>query len=195
MSSFVCPYCRTLISGESATCNGCATQYHLDCSAEAGGCIMPGCAGRANDVAIVGTPQGLTCHACSAALEESFKFCRRCGASRNLTAPAPQVSSITAGATRRCSLCGTEASASAVFCRKCGGSNMTSMASMVTNRPAPPPVVPTPTPPALPSPSTPPAVSASEPDLVEKLKELKSLLDAGVLNDVEFQQAKAKLLS
>jgi len=47
----------------------------------------------------------------------------------------------------------------------------------------------------MPSPSTPPAVSASEPDLVEKLKELKSLLDAGVLNDVEFQQAKAKLLS
>jgi len=33
------------------------------------------------------------------------------------------------------------------------------------------------------------------PDLIEKLKELKNLLDAGVLDDVEFQQAKAKLLS
>jgi hypothetical protein len=47
----------------------------------------------------------------------------------------------------------------------------------------------------LSSPSTPLDVSAGVPDLVEKLKELKSLLDAGVLDDVEFQQAKAKLLS
>lgn len=195
MSSIVCPYCRTLISGESTTCSGCATQYHLDCSAEAGGCIMPGCAGRVKDVATVGTPQGSTCHVCSAALEESFKFCHKCGASRNLTAPAPQVSSVAPGASRRCSQCGTEASASAVFCRKCGGSNMTSMAPTMTNRPTPRPVVPTPTPPVLTNPSTPPAVSASVPDLIEKLKELKNLLDAGVLDDVEFQQAKAKLLS
>jgi len=185
MSSFVCPYCRTLISGESATCSGCATQYHLDCSAEAGGCIMPGCAGRVKDVATVGTPQGLTCHSCSAALGESSKFCGRCGASRNLTGPAPQFSTLRPPAFRRCSLCATEASPSARFCRKCGGPIMTWRV----------PTTPTPTPPVLPSPSTPSAVSAREPDLVEKLKELKSLLDAGVLNDVEFQQAKAKLLS
>lgn len=194
MSSLVCPYCRTLISGESETCSGCATQYHLDCSAEAGECIMPGCAGRVKDVATVGTPQGLTCHSCSAALGGSSKFCGRCGASRNLTAPAPQVSSLAVGAFRRCNMCGTEASPAAVFCRKCGGAIMTWRVP-TSPSPTPPPVVPTPTPPVLPSPSTPPAVSASEPDLVEKLKELKSLLDAGVLNDVEFQQAKAKLLS
>ena len=44
-------------------------------------------------------------------------------------------------------------------------------------------------------PPPPPPAASSEDDLIEKLKDLASLHDAGALSDEEFASAKAKLLS
>jgi Short C-terminal domain len=58
--------------------------------------------------------------------------------------------------------------------------------------PPPPPVAP---PPVAPPPPAPPAAApASAADRVAALTQLKSLLDAGVLTDAEFQSEKQKIL-
>jgi hypothetical protein len=49
--------------------------------------------------------------------------------------------------------------------------------------------------PPPPAPPAPPAPTAAGPSVLDQLKELAALKDAGVLDDAEFAVAKAKLLS
>ncbi len=108
----MCPYCKTEIRAgdEVQVCPKCGIAHHKSCWDENLGCTTFGCAGNHGQ----SKASILTCENCGAVMENTQKFCPKCGR------PQMRRTQPTAEPTQKnCPSCGTPNDAANKFCFRC----------------------------------------------------------------------------
>jgi predicted amidophosphoribosyltransferase len=119
MDKVICPYCRSPIEDSIASiCSGCSSSYHKECFGEVKGCIITSCSSvgiktdhESNSVIL---PKINTCSNCQRQLPSNSQFCTGCGSKiDDADTNQPIVRNV-------CQKCKKYLSPNSSFCTGCG---------------------------------------------------------------------------